>query len=85
MIKCRYADQYKAIHPPRCNGGDPCDVCAEKWTMRAAGSYAVPRNSVERAQLRADRMREVKAIKKARSQRARAGVSIPTEVHDDDN
>jgi hypothetical protein len=29
--KCRYADKYKAIFPPKCNGGDPCDECARKW------------------------------------------------------
>lgn len=31
MVKCKYADKYKAVHPPKCNNGDPCDVCREKW------------------------------------------------------
>lgn len=31
MIKCKNADRYKAIHPPRCNKGDPCEVCRLKW------------------------------------------------------
>lgn len=29
--KCSYADKYKAIHPPKCNDGNPCWVCREKW------------------------------------------------------
>ena len=31
MKKCSYADKYKAIHPPKCNNGDPCDTCKTKW------------------------------------------------------
>ncbi|MCK4819242.1 hypothetical protein KA005_25950, partial [bacterium] len=30
-IKCRNADKYKAIHAPKCNGGNPCKSCTEKW------------------------------------------------------
>lgn len=36
MIKCRYADKYKAIFPPRCNKGDPCRTCQAKWANAAA-------------------------------------------------
>jgi hypothetical protein len=32
--KCSYADKYKATRPPKCNGGDPCRVCVEKWKAR---------------------------------------------------
>lgn len=32
--KCKNADRYKAINPPRCNGGKPCDVCRRKWKNR---------------------------------------------------
>jgi hypothetical protein len=31
MMKCSYADEYKAIQPPRCNGGKPCKACKAKW------------------------------------------------------
>lgn len=31
MAKCRYADKYKAIFAPRCNGGRACDACSAKW------------------------------------------------------
>jgi len=31
MRKCRYADAYKAIYPPKCNNGSPCSVCKTKW------------------------------------------------------
>lgn len=34
MKKCKYADRYKAVHPPRCGNGKPCDVCATKWGAR---------------------------------------------------
>ena len=34
MKKCRNAKAYKAIYPPRCNGGDPCDACRMKWNRR---------------------------------------------------
>lgn len=30
--KCSYADKYKATRPPKCNGGQVCDACWEKWT-----------------------------------------------------
>jgi len=31
LDKCKNADQYQAHAPPRCNWGDPCRVCREKW------------------------------------------------------
>lgn len=31
MKKCKNADAYQAIYPPRCNGGKPCDACVAKW------------------------------------------------------
>ncbi len=34
MTKCSFADRYKAIHPPRCNNGKPCDTCIAKWEAR---------------------------------------------------
>lgn len=36
--KCRWADQYKAMRPPRCLGGKICDVCRRKW---ASANYWV--------------------------------------------
>ena len=33
MDKCSYADKYKAMVPPKCNGGNPCKVCQNKWRM----------------------------------------------------
>lgn len=38
MKKCRYADKYKAIHPPKCNKGKPCDVCKQKWAGKLTGN-----------------------------------------------
>lgn len=32
MTKCAYADQYKAVRPPKCLDGKVCDVCREKWS-----------------------------------------------------
>ena len=29
MLKCRYADKYKAIRAPTCG----CDLCELKWTI----------------------------------------------------
>jgi len=29
--KCKCADQYKGIHPPKCNNGNPCQECVEKY------------------------------------------------------
>lgn len=35
MKKCKYANKYKAIYPPRCGGKDgPCEVCTKKWNSR---------------------------------------------------
>ena len=31
MKKCKSADQYKGIYPPKCNNGDPCDTCKDIW------------------------------------------------------
>jgi len=41
MKKCSYADKYKAIYPPRCNGGDPCDACVAKWEASVYYSASV--------------------------------------------
>lgn len=30
-IKCKGADRYKGIRPPKCNGGNPCQTCLEKY------------------------------------------------------
>lgn len=30
-IKCKGADKYKGIKPPKCNGGNPCEMCREKY------------------------------------------------------
>ena len=27
MKKCKNAENYKGIHPPKCNGGNGCDTC----------------------------------------------------------
>ncbi len=40
MNKCRHADAYKAIHPPRCNNGTPCETCAAKWQAAQIGKSA---------------------------------------------
>ena len=31
MLKCKNADQYKALQPPRCNNGRGCEACKQKW------------------------------------------------------
>lgn len=30
-IKCKGADRYKGVRPPRCNGGNPCQSCLVKF------------------------------------------------------
>jgi hypothetical protein len=32
MVKCEYADKYKGVYPPTCNGGKPCDTCKEIYS-----------------------------------------------------
>ena len=32
--ECKYATQYKGIYPPRCNKGNPCQVCRDKYERR---------------------------------------------------
>ena len=36
-LKCKNAEKYKAIYPPRCNDGKGCQACNQKWQsiMRA--------------------------------------------------
>ena len=34
MKQCKYAAKYKAIYPPRCNNGEPCQVCTDKWNNK---------------------------------------------------
>jgi hypothetical protein len=42
MKKCRNADRYKAIHPPRCGGDEgPCEECARKWAAAIAARKAM--------------------------------------------
>lgn len=36
MIKCSYANKYKAIKPPKCASGLGCDVCRHKWNIAKA-------------------------------------------------
>lgn len=31
MLKCKNADRYKALRPPRCDGGRVCETCRAKW------------------------------------------------------
>ena len=31
VTKCTNADRYRAMHPPRCNKGNPCQFCRLKW------------------------------------------------------
>lgn len=31
MLKCKYAEEYKALQPPRCNNGRGCEACKQKW------------------------------------------------------
>lgn len=45
MKKCRYADQYKAIHPPKCNKGDPCDTCKAKFVAEDSRRHKDDRQS----------------------------------------
>lgn len=52
MAKCRYADKYKALHPPRCNGGRACDACKARW--QTAQQRAITRAAVKVAQHNAD-------------------------------
>ena len=42
MTKCRNADYYKAIFPPRCNAGHGCAACNAKWN-RTAQTFPVAR------------------------------------------
>jgi hypothetical protein len=34
MKKCKYAKNYKGIHPPRCDGGNGCDACRKKYLAK---------------------------------------------------
>lgn len=31
MTKCKYADMYQGLRPPKCLGGKVCDLCRTKW------------------------------------------------------
>lgn len=37
MKSCKNARRYQGIFAPRCNGGDPCDTCKEKYQERHSG------------------------------------------------
>lgn len=30
-IRCKSADKYKGVRPPKCNGGNPCQSCLQKY------------------------------------------------------
>ena len=46
MVKCKYADKYKAVYPPRCGGDDgPCDVCREKWEQKIKALKEIIKNA----------------------------------------
>ena len=34
MQKCRDADRYGALRPPRCNGGQGCEACRIRYHSR---------------------------------------------------
>jgi hypothetical protein len=34
MQKCRDADRYDALRPPRCNGGRGCEACRTRYQGR---------------------------------------------------
>lgn len=31
QLRCLNASRYRAMKPPRCNGGRPCQYCRELW------------------------------------------------------
>lgn len=31
MLKCKQANEYKALEPPTCNNGRGCETCNQKW------------------------------------------------------
>jgi len=33
MFKCANADKYQAKQPPKCNNGEPCVICKQKWAQ----------------------------------------------------
>jgi hypothetical protein len=42
---CGHAKRYKAVRPPRCNGGNPCTACKAKWAAAqpvAGGTIIAP-------------------------------------------
>lgn len=39
MQKCKGADKYKAVFPPKCNNGRGCVVCRLKWESRNRAMY----------------------------------------------
>jgi hypothetical protein len=45
MKECPYAKTYQGIHPPKCNGGNPCEKCKEIYReaqrQRAIHRYAL--------------------------------------------
>lgn len=40
MERCRYSEQYKGIHKPRCNDGAGCDYCNVKYAEAQAMKHA---------------------------------------------
>lgn len=34
MQKCKYADNYKAEFPPKCNQGKGCEICRARWQAK---------------------------------------------------
>lgn len=52
MLKCKNFESYKAIYPPRCNGGNPCEACKQKW------------ESINRARARVEERRRAEPSRK---------------------
>lgn len=40
MQKCKYADKYKAMFPPKCNNGKGCETCRMKWQAKNRATMA---------------------------------------------
>lgn len=34
MKQCKNAKRYKGLRKPTCNGGNPCDLCKDKYNKR---------------------------------------------------
>jgi hypothetical protein len=34
MDACRYSKKYQGLRAPKCNNGDPCDLCSLKYNLQ---------------------------------------------------